>query len=66
MAFIDFPITNKNMADELKRSESYIRGVTLKMLKRGKLKISKEKINLGGRKGATKRRYDLVNVGECK
>jgi hypothetical protein len=53
-------ITNKNIAKELKRVESYARQLTLKMVKEGKLKISKEKINLGGRRGATEREYDLI------
>jgi hypothetical protein len=53
-------ITNKNIAKQLKKVESYTRGLTLKMLKEGKLRIAKEKVNLGGREGATEREFNLI------
>jgi len=53
-------LTNKSIAKQLKKAESYTRRLTLKMVKEGKLKIVKERVNLGGYEGATKKEFDLI------
>lgn len=53
-------LTNKSIAKQLKKSESYVRRLMLKIIKERKLKIVKGRIYLGGCEGSTKREFDLT------